>query len=511
MALDQGTTSSRAVLFGRHGEILAMAQQEFPQHTRSGAGPEDIAVDAAIVEHDPEDIWRSQLACMRRSLEQAGCAASAVAAVGIANQRETTILWDRSTGEAVAPAIVWQSRVSAGICQRMRDAGCEPLVRQRTGLLLDPYFSATKIVHLLETMPGLRQRCERGEVLFGTVDTFLIWRLTGGRVHATDLTNASRTLLFDIHAAQWSDELLEMFQVPRAMLPEVRPSGGGFGTVDSRWLGADIPILGVAGDQQAAAFAHGCQQVGQAKNTYGTGAFLLAATGTRAVIDDGGLLATPCCNSRQFPRPSYCLEGSVFVAGSLIGWLRDGLGMIERSSDIEPLARSVADTGGVMIVPALTGLGTPHWDPQARGLLIGITRGTSRGHVARAALEAIALSVADVVGCIEKTAGLRLERLRVDGGACVNDLLMQLQADLLGCPVDRPAVLETTALGVALIAGMESDFYADAAAVAAARRVERTFEPRMDEAARVARLGLWQDAVSRSRGWARGREPSVTE
>jgi len=505
LALDQGTTSSRAILFDASGLPLAMAQEAFPQHTKPLAdGGSGGDLDQAIVEHDPEDLWRTQLGCATRCLADAGVRPQEVAAVGITNQRETTILWDRVTGRAVAPAVVWQSRVSAAICERLKAAGHEPEIRRRTGLLLDPYFSATKIVHLFETHPGLRERCTAGEVLFGTVDSFLIWRLTGGRVHATDVTNASRTLLYDITAGGWSDELLRLFDLPRQMLPEVRPSAAFFGDVDERWLGAAIPIAGCAGDQQASAFAHGCHQPGDAKTTYGTGAFLLESTGPKPVLEAPGLLATPACTTAdRSAAHTYCLEGSVFVAGAIVGWLRDGLGLIERSGDIEPLARSVPDAGGVMLVPALAGLGTPHWDPFARGLIIGLTRGTGRGQIARAALDAIALSVADVIGGLEQASGCRLARMRVDGGACVNDLLMQIQADVLGIPVDRPAVLETTALGAAMLAGLTTGFYSAPAEVAAALAIERSFEPLLDSAARDRLLDRWRNAVDRSRGWAR--------
>ena len=495
LALDQGTTSSRAILFDRRGMPIAMAQEEFPQHTRAGA------VDRGIVEHEPEDIWRTQLACARRVLADSGTAPGAVAAIGITNQRETTILWERSTGRPLAPAVVWQSRVSAPVCARLRALGIEDEVRRRTGLLLDPYFSATKIVHLLETVPGLRARCAAGEVLFGTVDTFLIWRLTGGRVHATDPTNASRTLLFDIDRQAWSDDLCRMFDVPRAILPEVRPSAGSFGTAAADLLGAEIPIAGCAGDQQAGGFAHGCLAAGDAKCTYGTGAFLLCSTGPRHVASTAGLLTTLGCSADA--RTNYMLEGSVFVAGALIGWLRDGLGIIRRAADIEPLARSVADSGGVMVVPALTGLGSPHWDPHARGLIVGITRGTTAAHIARAALEAIALSVGDVVEAMERDAGRAPPRLRVDGGATANDLLMQAQADVLGRPVDRPAVLETTALGAAMLAGRACGLFDSPDAVASARRIERVFEPRIDAAARDRLRERWHEAVIRSRGWAK--------
>ena len=499
LALDQGTTSSRAIVFGPSGEIRGVAQEEFPQHARTERGPD--GADLGVVEHDPEDIWRTQLACARRALEAAGVTAAEVAGIGIANQRETTILWDRHTGRPVAPAIVWQSRVSAPICSRYRAQGVEDDVRRRTGLVLDPYFSATKIVHLLETMPGLRTRCEAGDVLFGTVDSFLVWRLTGGRVHATDVTNASRTLLFDIRAGGWSEELCRLFDVPRAMLPEVRSSAGDYGTTAADLLGAAIPIAACAGDQQAAAFGQGVEAVGEAKTTYGTGAFLLFATGATPVESRQGLLATPACTLPGGPR-DFFLEGSVFVAGALVGWLRDGLGIIQRAADVESLARSVTDSGSVMIVPALTGLGAPHWDPAARGTILGLSRASGRGHLARAALEAIALSVADVVGCMERDAGGRLTSLRVDGGAAANDLLLEIQADVLGIEVERPAVLETTALGAALLAGIARGLYADASAAATARRVERRFAPRLAAADRERLLVRWADAVRRSREWA---------
>lgn len=522
LALDQGTTSSRAILFDRLGTPVASAHETFPQHARRADGRADgdsPGDDLGIVEHDPEDIWNSQVRSARAALERAGVAAADVAAIGIANQRETTVLWERASGRPVAPAIVWQSRVSAPICARLRAAGIEAEVRRRTGLLLDPYFSATKIMHLLETIPGLRARCAAGEVLFGTVDSFLIWRLTRGRVHATDVTNASRTLLFDIHRMQWCPELCRMFDVPLDMLPEVRPSSGSFGVVEADLFGAAIPIGGCAGDQQAAAFGQGVERAGDAKNTYGTGAFLLCSTGTTPVASSHGLLTTPACggaassSSHSSPdsAPHYCLEGSVFVAGALVGWLRDGLGIITEARDIEPLAASVADNGGVVLVPALTGLGTPHWDPHARGTIIGLSRATGRGHIARAALEAIALSVADVTDCMERDAGLRLTSLRVDGGASVNDLLMQIQADVLGVPVDRPAVLETTALGAALLAGLATGVFTTSLDVTTARRLDRRFEPRMSPAGRARLRSAWADAVNRSKGWATRETPATAQ
>ncbi len=521
LALDQGTTSSRAILFDRAGLAVATAQQAFTQHTREATGPD--GEDLGSVEHDPEDIWQSQIGCAREVLAMAGITPADVNAIGITNQRETTILWERATGRPVAPAIVWQSRISAPICRRLEAAGHGPEIRRRTGLVLDPYFSATKIVHLLETIPGLRDRCHRGEILFGTVDTFLLSRLTGGRVHATDVTNASRTLLFDIRMLKdrhgsgvlterdekgmltWSDDLCRIFGVPRTILPDVVPSSGLFGVVDPAILGGAIPITGCAGDQEAAAFGQGVEEPGDAKTTYGTGAFLVFATGESIVESSRGLLTTPLCvvgKDHEHLSPRYCLEGSVFVAGALVGWLRDGLGIIEHAADIEPLARSVESSGGAVLVPALTGLGAPHWDPTARGLLIGLSRATHRGHVARAALEAIALSVADVVEGMQADAGTPLRRLRVDGGATANDLLMQIQADMLGIPVERPVVRETTALGAALLAGLATGFFQDTAAVAAARQIERTFETTMPPQARGRLITAWRDAVDRSKGWA---------
>jgi glycerol kinase len=504
LALDQGTTSSRAIVFDAAGMPVAMAQGEFPQHYGGGTGGPDLG----IVEHDPEDIWQTQLDCGRQALARAGLTAADIAGIGITNQRETTLLWDRATGRPVAPAIVWQSRVSAPICSRLRAAGVEAEVTARTGLVLDPYFSATKIVHLLESVPGLRERCTRGAVLFGTVDSFLIWRLTGGRVHATDPTNASRTLLYDIEAREWSERLCAIFGVPPAILPEVRPSSGSFGDSAAEWFGAAIPIRGCAGDQQAAAYAHGCFRPGAAKNTYGTGAFLLSSTGTKRVVSRSGLLSTLACGPGPGALPIHALEGSVFIAGALVGWLRDGLGIITTSAEVEALARSVPDAGGVVIVPALTGLGTPHWDPAARGMIIGLTRATGRGHVARAALEAIALSVADVVAAIERDSGQPLERLRVDGGASDNDLLLQIQADTLGIPVERPVVRETTALGAALLAGMAAGLYAGHDDVRGAAELDRRFLPEGDPATVQRRRRAWDAAIGRARGWLEAVEPA---
>jgi len=489
LALDQGTTSSRAIVFDATGLPVATSQQEFCQITPA----------PGVVEHDPEEIWSSQLATARQVLAADGVQPEAVVAIGITNQRETTIFWDKATGQPVAPALVWQSRISEPICRRLIDAGHEDEVRRLTGLRLDPYFSATKIVHLLETVEGLAERCRRGEVLFGTVDSWLIWKFTQGRVHATDPSNAGRTLLYDIREGRWSEQLCSLFGIPPEILPEVRPSAGDFGVAAESMLGRELPICGIAGDQQAAAYGQGCLQPGDAKNTYGTGAFLLFATGKEAVCSRHGLLTTPAADDGH--GRGYFLEGAIFIAGAIVGWLRDGLGIIERASDIEPLAASVPDSGGVVLVPALTGLGTPHWDPQARGLIIGLTRGTTSAHLARAALESIALQVAEVVECMRHDSGIQLDRLRVDGGASDNDLLMQMQADLLGVPVERPKVLETTALGAALLAARGAG-HAEAIETTLARQTDRVFEPTLDAAARNRRLSLWREAVGRSLGWA---------
>lgn len=489
LALDQGTTSSRAILFDGTGLPVATSQREFRQITPA----------PGVVEHDAEEIWESQLATAREVMDVAGIRPEGIAAIGITNQRETTILWDRVTGRPVAPAIVWQSRISEPICRRLIDAGHEEEIRSLTGLRLDPYFSATKIVHLLETVDGLAERCRRGEVLFGTVDSWLVWKFTGGRVHATDPSNAGRTLLYDIREGRWSERLCDLFGIPPEILPDVRPSAGDFGVADAAMLGCELPICGIAGDQQSAAYGQGCLQPGAAKNTYGTGAFLLFSTGADAVHSRHGLLTTPAADDGR--GPGYFLEGAIFIAGAIVSWLRDGLGIIERASDIEPLAASVSDSGGVVVVPALAGLGTPHWDPHARGLIIGLTRGTSRAHIARAALESIALQVADVVECMRQDSGIALDRLRVDGGASSNDLLMQMQADLLGVPVERPRVLETTALGAALLAARGVGHEA-AIDTTLARQTERVFQPAIDASVRQHSLAIWQEAVGRSRGWA---------
>jgi glycerol kinase len=491
LALDQGTTSSRAIVFDRDGRIVGFDQREFTQHFPQ----------PGWVEHDPVDIWNSQLAVAEGALRAAGVVAADVAAIGITNQRETTLLWDRRTGAPVANAIVWQDRRTAPQCEALRARGLGELVTAQTGLLLDPYFSATKIAWLLEGVAGLRARAEAGEIAFGTVDTWLIWNLTGGERHVTDVTNASRTMLFDIHRLAWSDELLAALNVPRAILPEVLPCTADFGTTAPSLFGGPIRIAGVAGDQQAALVGQAGFREGIAKNTYGTGSFVVLNTGGRIVRSEHGLLAT-IAYAFEPARATYALEGSIFVTGAAVQWLRDGLGIIERSGDVEALARTVDDNGGCFFVPAFTGLGAPHWDPHARGTIVGLTRGTRRGHLARAALEAMAYQTADVVEAMERDAGLRLAELRADGGAAANALTMQVQADVLGVPVVRPAVLETTALGAAYLAGLQVGYWDDVATVARQWREDARFTPAMAAGAREAALATWRRAVERSRGWA---------
>jgi glycerol kinase len=489
LALDQGTTSSRAIVFDAAGMPVAVAQQEFPQHYPQ----------PGWVEHDPETLWRSQAAVAVEALARAGLAARDIAAIGIANQRETTLLWDRKTGTAVAPAIVWQDRRTADRCAAMRAAGREAAIRGRSGLVLDPYFSATKLAWLLDSQPGLRARALAGELAFGTVDSWLAWKLTGGAAHVTDATNASRTLLFDLASGDWSDELLGEFDIPRALLPRIVDSSGTVGTVTGVPELAGIPIAALVGDQQGALAGQACFSPGLAKNTYGTGCFLLMHTGSEPHVASGGLLSTVAC--RRNAHLTYALEGSVFIGGAVVQWLRDGLGVIRQAAEIEALAGSVADSGGVAFVPAFAGLGAPHWDPYARGAIFGLTRGTTAAHLARAALESIALQVVDLVSALEHEAGLTLAELRVDGGATANNLLLQLQADLLGRAVVRPAVTETTALGAAYLAGLAVGVWKDEAEVAALWRAERRYEPAMAAAEASAIKHRWQEAVVRSRGW----------
>ncbi len=490
LALDQGTTSSRAIVFDESARAVGMAQQEFEQ----------IFPAPGHVEHDAEAIWDSQIATARAALIDAEIEATDLAALGIANQRETTVVWDRETGQPVANAIVWQSRVTAERCAALKQAGYESVVRDKTGLVLDPYFSGTKIAHLLDEVEGLRSRAERGEVLFGTIDSFLAWRLTGGRRHVTDVSNASRTLLLNIHTLEWDDELLEIVGVPRAMLPEVVESSGVVGEIDAELLGAVVPLAGMAGDQQAATFGQACFSAGEAKNTYGTGCFLLMNTGSEAVRSEGGLLTTVGWSLNG--EVTYCLEGSVFVGGAVVQWLRDGLGVISEASEIEKLAAECESTDGVYLVPAFVGLGAPYWDPAARGTLVGITRGTARPHLARAALESIAYQSRDLLQLMQREAGMSLGGLRVDGGAAANNLLMQFQADVLDVDVLRPEVLETTALGAARLAGLATGVWDSTDEVAAAWQLQRRFSAEMQAEKRDLLCSGWQRAVERSREWA---------
>ena len=497
LALDQGTTSSRAILFNQAGEIAAQAQAEFPQ----------IYPQPGWVEHDPEVIWSTQIETAQRVLQDASVDADGVAAIGITNQRETTLLWDRSTGKPIHNAIVWQCRRTAPMCAELRAEGFDALIRERTGLVTDPYFSGTKVAWLLENVPGARARAERGELAFGTIDSFLIWRLTGGRLHITDPSNASRTLLFDIHRGIWDPEICDHLKIPASVLPQVQPSSAIYGEADAGILGGAIPLAGIAGDQQAATFGQACFRPGMAKNTYGTGCFVLLNTGSSPVSSSSGLLTTVGWQldgkgaARVKPGLSYCLEGSIFIAGAAVQWLRDGLGLIQQSSEVEALAASVPDSAGVYIVPAFVGLGAPYWDPYARGTILGLTRGTQSAHIARATLEAIAFQTWDVIQAMEKDAGLRLEALRVDGGASRNNLLMQIQADFLGVPVQRPRVTETTALGAAYLAGLAAGLWPSTTTIADNWLLEMEFKPRLSEDERQARYGEWRRAVERSRGW----------
>ncbi len=490
LALDQGTSSSRAIVFDTAGEALASAQLEFRQ-----SYPEP-----GRVEHDPIEIWHTQLACAREALARAGLAAADVAAIGIANQRETTVLWSRATGAPLAPAIVWQDRRTVAHCHALRAAGHAGLIRARSGLELDAYFSATKLAWLLEHVPGARRQAEAGELAFGTIDSWLVWQLTGGRQHVTDLSNASRTMLFDIHRQCWSDELLALFGIPRAVLPEVVASSGVLGDTAPALFGAPIPIGGLAGDQQAATFGQACLSPGMAKNTYGTGCFLTLNTGHQPVESTQRLLTTP--GWRIGGRTDYLLEGSVFMGGAVVQWLRDGLGLIERAADIEALAASVPDSGGAVLVPAFAGLGAPYWDGHARGTLLGLTRGVGKAHIARAALDAIALHTVDLVDAMQRDGAAPLTELRVDGGASRNDLLMQTQADLLGVPVVRSRQTETTALGAAFLAGLAVELWRGPDELAGLWRAERRFEPAGSTDWRASRVAEWHRAVDRARGWA---------
>ena len=487
LALDQGTTSSRALLFDREGAVRAVAQREFEQ----------TFPQPGWVEHNPEEIVSSQITVAQEALAQVGARPADVAAIGIANQRETTVVWNRETGEPVSNAIVWQDRRTSDFCERMRNAGHSPMIQQRTGLLLDSYFSASKISWILDNVPGARNLAESGKLDFGTVDSWLIWKLTRGHVHATDASNASRTMLFNIHTGQWDRELLDIFRVPASMMPAVRSSSEIYGEVSAHGL-ARIPLAGVAGDQQAALFGQRCTRPGLTKNTYGTGCFMLQNTGHRAVPSANRLVTTVAWKIRD--ATEYALEGSVFVGGAVVQWLRDGLGLIRKSEEIEALASSVPDNGGVYFVPAFVGLGAPHWDSYARGTIFGLTRGTTAGHLARAAVESIAYQVADLLDAMRRDSGETVHELRVDGGAAANDNLMQFQADILGAPVVRPAVTETTALGAALLAGLAVGFWEGDLAVLTASK-DRRFEPRMPASQAWSLRERWMEAVARSKNW----------
>jgi glycerol kinase len=487
LALDQGTTSSRAIVFDHEGAVRAVAQKEFTQ----------IFPQAGWVEHDPHEIWASQIGVASEALARAGMQPADVAAIGITNQRETTLVWDRVTGEPVHHAIVWQDRRTADFCEQLKADGAGEVVQAKTGLLIDAYFSASKLRWLLDHVPGTRAKADAGRLAFGTVDTWLLWKLTGGEHHATDVSNASRTMLFNIHTREWDDELLRLFGIPRSLLPEVRSSSEVYGYV-SRSLGLQsVPIAGMAGDQQAALFGQMCRQPGMSKNTYGTGCFLLQNIGATPKRSRQRLVTTLAWQIGD--DIEYAFEGSVFIGGAVVQWLRDGLGLIRNTADVEALASS--DNGGVYLVPAFAGLGAPHWDPYARGALVGITRGTTAGHLARAALEGIAYQVADLLDAMHADAGVPLTELRVDGGAAANDTLMQFQADVLGVPVVRPAVTETTALGAAYLAGLAVGYWTSDA-ITSQWRVNRRFEPRMAAADASILRHRWSDAVERAKGWA---------
>lgn len=489
LALDSGTTSARAIVFDRGGAVRAIAQKEFTQHyPRPG-----------WVEHDPLEIWSAQLGVAVEALGRAGVKPDEVAALGITNQRETAVVWDRATGQPVCNAIVWQDRRTAPLCDKLRADGCESLVRDRTGLVIDAYFSASKIAWILDNVPGARPKAEAGKLAFGTIDTWLVWKLTDGHLHVTDTSNAARTMLYNIRTLTWDDELLKLLRVPASLLPEVRPSSAVYGPVTTALGLGNLPIAGIAGDQQAALFGQLCTEPGLTKNTYGTGCFMLQCTGPSAVASKNKLVTTVAWAIGD--RTDYALEGSVFVAGAVVQWLRDGLGLIRTAEEVNALAATVPDSGGVYVVPAFAGLGAPHWDPYARGTIVGLTRGTTAGHLARAALEGIAFQSADLLDAMRADAGRPVPELRVDGGACRSDLLMQFQADLLGVPVSRPAVTETTALGAAYLAGLAVGYWKTPAEIAGQRSVERRFEPAMDPGRAAGLRAGWRRAVERAKGW----------
>jgi len=490
LALDQGTTSSRAILFDHDGSIRSIAQREFEQ----------IFPQAGWVEHDPEEIWSSQISVAVEALSRGDVRPRDIAAIGITNQRETTVVWDRQTGRPIYNAIVWQDRRTAGLCDQLKSAGHEKLIQERTGLLIDSYFSATKIRWILDQVPDARRMAEAGRLAFGTIDSWLIWKLTSGKLHITDVSNASRTMLFNIHRCEWDEELLRLLEIPRSLLPEVRASSEVYSEVTTTLGLGSIPIAGIAGDQQASLFGQRCTSPGLAKNTYGTGCFLLQNTGRDAVPSKNRLVTTVAWKIGD--AVEYALEGSVFIGGAVVQWLRDGLHVIQNSNEVEALANSVSDNGGVYMVPAFVGLGAPHWDQYARGAIFGITRATTSGHLARAALESIAFQVADVLDAMQLDAGTPLPELHVDGGAAVNETLLRFQADILGIPVVRPAVMETTALGAAYMAGIATGFWRDAGEIASMPLEEKRYEPRMSRAQTDALRGRWKEALSRSKRWA---------
>jgi glycerol kinase len=491
LALDQGTTSSRALLFDRSANVLAVAQQEFKQ----------IYPQPGWVEHDPREIWSSQLAVAREAVSKSGLSLADIGAIGITNQRETTIIWDRKTGEPIANAIVWQDRRTASFCAELSKAGHAEMIQQKTGLVIDAYFSGSKVRWLLDNVPGARARAEAGELAFGTVDSWLIWQLTSGRYHVTDVSNASRSMLFNLADAEWDDDLLKLFDIPRSLLPEIRASSEVYGESTAELFGQPLVIAGIAGDQQAALFGQNCVSEGMVKNTYGTGCFMLMHIGDQPRQSHHRLLTTTAWKLGPKKRCEFAFEGSIFIAGAAVQWLRDGLGIIKNSSDVEKLAMSVSDTGGVYLVPAFAGLGAPHWDPHARGTIVGLTRGTTAAHIARAALEGIAFQVADVLDAMRDDCGIPIAQLRVDGGAAANDLLMQFQADLLQAPVVRPKIIETTALGAAYLAGLAVGFWQDTAEIQKVWQAERIFEPKMARGEVDARRERWRAALERSKQW----------
>ncbi len=491
MALDQGTTSSRAILFDHEGNIRSVAQQEFRQ----------IYPQNGWVEHDPEEIWSTQIRVAREVLTKVGLTSRDVAAIGITNQRETTVVWDRATGKPVYNAIVWQDRRTAAICDRLRSEGQADRIQQKTGLIVDAYFSATKLQWILDNVPDARAKADRGELACGTIDTWLIWKLTNGRIHVTDPSNASRTMLFDLSKGAWDDELLQWMNVPRSMLPKIQSSSEVYGETAKEIFETSIPIAGIAGDQQAALFGQNCRKHGMAKNTYGTGCFMLMNVGTVPPVSKHRLLSTLAWQLGPNSKPDFALEGSVFIAGAAVQWLRDGLGIIQSSADVEALAASVPDNGGVFLVPAFAGLGAPHWDAYARGTIVGLTRGTTKGHIARATLEGIAFQVADVLDAMQHDSGIGIQQLRVDGGAAANNLLMQFQADLLQAPVVRPKIIETTALGAAFLAGLAVGYWKDLGEIESIWQTERVFEPKLAQTEAARLRGRWKEALERSKAW----------